>query len=116
MEEPSVDRFVTQLNVSRYRDQLLDEPAPDTRATLMRLLVAEESQLGRDLEHLAATERFVAACDDAIKRHESIVAHHESGGFDPSRARAFLDGLRTCRDLHQRHLSWLIAQEFQRRV
>jgi hypothetical protein len=104
-----MERFFQLLDVAQLRDQSLVERSPTTRKTIIDLLVAEVSRLGRDQEHLNSTERFIRECKDYIERQQSIVEHFEASGYDTTRAQALLEGLQVCLHLHNQHLVGLRA-------
>jgi hypothetical protein len=41
-----MDQFVARVNIGHFRDRLLRETNPETRAFLQKLLVEEEDKLG----------------------------------------------------------------------
>jgi hypothetical protein len=104
-----MERLIQLLNIARFRDRLLVERDPISRKTITDLLVAEESRLGHDQEHLDRTERFILECKDYIERQQSIVEHFEASGYDTTRAQALLEGLQVCLHLHNQHLVGLRA-------
>jgi hypothetical protein len=104
-----MERFFQLLDVAQLRDQSLVERSPTTRKTIMDLLVAEVSRLGRDQEHLDSTERFIRECKDYIEHQQSIVQHLEANGYDATGAQGLLEGLQVFLDLYNRHLVCLRA-------
>ncbi|SKA38739.1 hypothetical protein SAMN02745126_06093 [Enhydrobacter aerosaccus] len=70
----SMDVFIRERNVEMYLDRLYTELDADKRATLVRLLVDEESQMARSREHLDNGERRVAAGLVRVERQRQLVA------------------------------------------
>ena len=54
-------RFVARANVDHYLDLLNGELSPQSRSTVMKLLVEEEDKLSHDLEQLGFAEQRALA-------------------------------------------------------
>jgi hypothetical protein len=62
-----MDRFIARANIDHYLDLLSNGSlAPDKRATVIRLLIAEADKLSHDLEHLEFAETRAANGRDRL--------------------------------------------------
>jgi hypothetical protein len=62
-----MDRFIARANIDHYLDLLSNgKLAPDRRATVTKLLIAEADKLSHDLEHLEFAETRAANGRDRL--------------------------------------------------
>jgi hypothetical protein len=81
-----MDRFIARENIKHYRRELengVDEP---TRATMLRLLVAEEDHFGHTREQLAKLDRHFSLLSEIIARHVDFTDKLQSMGGPLGRA------------------------------
>lgn len=64
-----MNRFVARANVEHYLNLLDGEISPESRSTVMKLLVEEEDKLSHDLEQLGFAEQRVV---DGRRRVEQV--------------------------------------------
>lgn len=62
-----MDSYIARANIDRYANLLTSQELSDrNRATIMKLMVAEEDKLGRHLEHLQFAEERTAKARDRM--------------------------------------------------
>ena len=89
-----MDRFIARENIKHFRDMLLSDIDPSTRARVQRLLVEEEDKLGKNLELLADIENHIAQAERLIETQRSVVEALQRDGHNGiERAVALLDGM-----------------------
>ena len=79
-------RFIVRENIKHYRRELengVDEP---TRATMLRLLVEEEDQLGHTREQLAKLDHHISRLGQIMARHVDLMDNLGSLGRPLERA------------------------------
>jgi len=102
-----VDGFVARENVSRLRRVLEDGVAPQTRATMLKLLVEEENKLGFSRERLDRLDRHISRLREIIARHVELTDRLRSRGRPIAQAEivhATLNDLMACYIAHRQRL------------
>jgi hypothetical protein len=99
----TIEKFVCEQNVARYRTKLEAETDAARRSTMIRLLVAEESKFGIKTEQLASVDRHIARCRELITRQEALIGEMQSNGHDASRANALLETLVESLRVHKQY-------------
>lgn len=62
-----MDKYIARANIDHYFNLLTSPDSTDcNQATIMKLMVAEEDKLGRDLEHLQFAEVRTARARDRL--------------------------------------------------
>jgi hypothetical protein len=84
------DSFVHSLNIEKFADMLALETAPGTRATLMKLLVEQEDQLGTGLEQLEEVNSRISRGQMLINAQRALITRFNKSGKDTAEAKNLL--------------------------
>lgn len=109
-----MNTFIGINNVERFGDQLCSAADPARRATLMRLLVEEEDNLGAGLEQLDAAELRIARCHQLIASQRVLVARIGSDGHDAEEANTLLSALLEVQELFEGYRRRILSALNQR--
>jgi hypothetical protein len=104
--------FIAELNIAHFED-LLRRPnlEPQRQATILRLLMAEETTLGQySAEHLTKLDGHIARIDELIANQRDVVAKLNGDGRGAIAASNLLDRLLEAQVLYQRHRTRVVAQ------
>jgi hypothetical protein len=78
-----MDRFVAQSNIDHFLDLLKNGDVPaHNRSTIHKLLIEEESKLGRDREQLEFAESRAATCRHRADRQRRLMDSFAPGSSD----------------------------------
>lgn len=102
--------FVSGRNIDHFVERLSTEAEATVRDTLHRLLLQEESQLGKSREHLEAAERRMLQGRVRILRLKTRLAGEEIDDGDRERSIATLSGLEETQMLLEDHVRQLQAR------
>ena len=105
----SLNAFVTESNVELYLSRLYTTLDATDRDNLLRLLVEEESKMGRSLEHVENGERRVADGCERLKRQRTVVAGLPIGKRHEHPAARLLETLEQTQALLEQHLRCMRA-------
>lgn len=83
-------RYIHALNIAHFATLLDAETAPKKRATLMKLLVGEEDQLGSSHEDLRQADARIAIGQQLIERQRALITLLSGDGRDTKDARTCL--------------------------
>ncbi len=83
---------------------------PETRAVLLKQLLAEEKDLGRTREQLARIDRDIEKLRRTIAQHQKHIKRFKLVGADTESATLTLSTLNDLMALYERHRRWLTAE------
>jgi hypothetical protein len=87
-------RFIAQRNIAHFENLLRTDLDPKRRAILFKLLIAEETNLGKySLEHLAQVDGHIARIEELIANQRDVVAKLNGDGRAAAPAEDLLDRL-----------------------
>jgi hypothetical protein len=85
-----MDRFIARENVRHLRRELQNGAEPNTRATMLRLLVEEENHLGFTYEELGKLDRHISRLSEIMARHVELTDNLRTNGKPTERAEIIL--------------------------
>jgi len=86
-----VDSYIAHANIDHYFSLLTSQNLTDqNRATITKLMVAEEDKLGRDLEHLKFAEIRTAAARERINYMSKLRDAFADGSAERTHAEKLL--------------------------
>jgi PAS domain S-box-containing protein len=86
-----MDRFVARENIKHFRHQLEKGADGSTRASLLKLLVEEETRLGLTREQLNKLERHISRLSELTARQVELIDGLQSRGQPAERAQMVLE-------------------------
>lgn len=106
--------FVVDRNVTLFLDKLSAGDDPSLHSTLLKLLVDEESKLGRSREQLDKAEEHVRNGKARIAGQRALIAGQALEGRALEQSQALLRTLEATQELLERHYTRML-QEVDRR-
>ena len=105
-----MDRFVAEQNIAHFEHLLTTDIPADRRATLLKLLLLEETKLGQYSEqHVARIDRNIERIEELIARQQDRVTELNGKGHAAKSAQDFLDNLAETRVLYQQHRASILS-------
>ena len=103
----ALDVFVAEGNVEIYLSKLQRAWSAEERDALLRLLIAEEDQMGRSREHLLNGQRRVWEGRARVRKQQELVARLPTERQAASREALILQTLEATQTLLEAHLTSL---------
>jgi hypothetical protein len=89
----SIEKFVAELNISRFVSQLEIEADPMQRQLWTKLLLAEENRFAKLSERLDMSERCLEGCNGRIREQQERMGRMDESHPQFESAKAFLANL-----------------------
>lgn len=105
-----MQRFLIEKNVAAFVARFHNEPDPDTRDILRRLLIDEEDKFGYRSEKLEIVERYISDCNSRIAKLRDLKIDRDSRFPTPSVSAQTLENLMTLAALLEAHRDQLRRQ------
>ena len=86
-----MDKFIARENVKHLRHKLENGADGSTRATLLKLLVEEETHLGLTREQLSRLDHHIGRLRELTTRQVELIDGHKSRGQSTERAQLILE-------------------------
>jgi hypothetical protein len=104
--------FAAELNIAHFEDLLRrTNLEPQRQATILKLLIAEETMLGQySAEHLTKLDGHIARIDELIANQRDVVAKLNGEERAAISANNLLDRLLEAQVLYQKHRTRVVAQ------
>ncbi len=103
-----MDRYIAHANIDHYFSLLTSQNLTDgNRATISKLMVAEEDRLGRDLENLQFAELRVAKARDRVNHLTKLRDAFAEGSAERLQAEKTLANFET---------TYQLMEQFRRRL
>lgn len=112
-----MDRYVAHANIDHYFNLLTVQGLTDgNRDTIVKLMLAEEDKLGRDLEHLQFAEDRAARGRDRLNYLRGLRAAFADGSTEQARADDMLANFETTQNLMEQFCRRMREQVHSNRI
>jgi hypothetical protein len=104
-----MDKFVARENIKHFRRELENGVDQPIRATMLKLLVAEENHLGHTREQLAKLDHHIGRLGEIMARHVDLMDKLQSIGQPSERASMVLATLNDLMAVYIAHRQTITA-------
>ena len=104
-----VDLFKAEQKVAHYRTRLGLGTEPETRAVLLKQLLAEEKDLGQTREQLARIDTHIEKLRRIIVKQEKRIGRLNFIAINTDRAILMLSTLNDLMATYQQHRDWITS-------
>ena len=104
-----LDQFKAEENIAHYRSRLHMGAEPETRAALLRLLLADEKMLGLTREQLARIDRHIEKLRTIIAQQQKSIDRRKLIGIAAESSTILLATLNDLMATYQGHRQRIVA-------